>query len=90
MDGKVASRGDVSTPLAFNEKSPLHFANPKNHRKRSVFEGVVPRDDMHEAFRMASGAQKRRNGRCTHVLESPSVRGAKRCVCAPKRRTQPR
>ena len=40
----------------------------ENHRKRSVFEGIVPRDDMHEAFRMTSGAQKRRHGRYTHVL----------------------
>ena len=53
------------------------------------FEGVVPRDDMHEAFRMTSGAQKRRHGRYTHGLGSPSVRGANRRVCAPERRTSP-
>ena len=55
--------------------------------KTFFFEGVVPRDDMHEAFRMTSGAQKRRPGRYTHVIGSPSVRFANRCVCAPDRRT---
>jgi hypothetical protein len=59
----------------------------ENHRKRSVFVGVVPRDDMHEVLRMTSGAQKRRHGRYTHGLGSSSVRGANRCVCAPERRT---
>ena len=69
---------------------PRFCPTRKPNRKRSVFEGVVPSDDMHETFRMSSGAQKRRQGRYTHVLGSPSVRGANRCVCAPKRRTQPR
>ena len=75
------------------QKSPdahflIHFAlRTENHRKRSVFEGVVPLDDMHEAFRMTSGAQKRRHGHYTHVLGLPSVRFANRCVCAPERRT---
>ena len=48
----------------------------------------MPRDDMHETFRMTSGAQK--HGRYDRGLLSPSVRGANRCACAPKRRTQPR
>ena len=50
----------------------------------------MPRDDMYEAFRMTSGAQKRRHGRYTHGLGSPSIRGANRRVCAPERRTSPR
>ena len=47
----------------------------------------MPRDDTHAAFRMTSGAQKRRHERYTHGPESPSVRGANGRVCAPERRT---
>jgi len=71
----------------------LHFAHTEICRKPPkafFFEGVVPRDDMHEAFRMTSGAQKRRHGRYSHGLESPCVHGANRCVCAPERRTSSR
>jgi hypothetical protein len=42
----------------------------------------VPRDDMREAFRKASSAQKRRHGRYAHGLGSSSVRSANRCVHA--------
>jgi hypothetical protein len=41
------------------------FSTPKreNFRKRFFFQGVVPLDDVHAIFRMASSAQKRGHGR---------------------------
>jgi hypothetical protein len=41
------------------------FSTPKreNSRKRFFFQGVVPLDDVHAVFRMASSAQKRGHGR---------------------------
>ena len=47
--------------------------NPKTTENAQLFEGVVPLDDMHEAFRETSGAQNRRHGRYTRGLCIPSI-----------------